>query len=134
VGLVVVGIASDNQAVSRLERDLQSAGLPLESIDVITPDDIDEAPALVRADGAPLLGDGGTSVPGLSTASPVELSADDSLSERLADLDIPDSEMDEYAQALRQGRSVIAYFAKPETLTKAQEVFRGSTVANVRVY
>ncbi|HTV73424.1 MAG TPA: hypothetical protein VME66_06965 [Candidatus Acidoferrales bacterium] len=134
MSLVVVGIAADTQTVHKLEEQLETAGLPLESIDVITPDDFEETPILVRADDAPLLGDPGTSVPGLSSASPVETSADEGLSERLADFDIPDSEADSYAEALRRGRSIVAYFAKPETLTKAQEIFREASVANVRVY
>jgi hypothetical protein len=56
------------------------------------------------------------------------------LSERLADLEIPDSERDGYAQALSAGHSIVAYFAKPDTLGKAQELFRGAMISNVRVY
>lgn len=134
MSLVVVGIAQDPQTVRKLEQELETAGLPLDSIEVIDPDELEETSFLVRADDTPILGDPGTHVPGLSASPAVESSAGDALSERLADFEIPDSEMERYAEALRGGSSIVAYFAKPDTLTKAQELFRGAMVANVRVY
>ena len=134
MSLVVVGIAQDPQTVRKLEQGLETAGLPLDSIEVIAPDEIEEAPAFFRADDTLMLSDAATQVPGLSASPSTESSVSDSLSERLADFEIPDSEMDRYARALRSGQRIVAYFARPETLTTAQELFRGAMVADVRVY
>jgi tRNA A58 N-methylase Trm61 len=58
----------------------------------------------------------------------------ESLSDRLGDLEIPDSEVENYVEALEAGRHIVAYFAKPDTLSKVEELFRNSGLAKVKVF
>ena len=53
----------------------------------------------------------------------------EALSDRLGDLEIPDSEVENYIEALQAGRSIVAYFARPENLAKVEEIFSDSEIA-----
>ncbi len=56
------------------------------------------------------------------------------MSDRLGDLEIPDDEVDNYVDALQAGRSVVAYFAKPETVAQVETIFRASDLVKVKTF
>ena len=56
------------------------------------------------------------------------------MSDRLGDLEIPDDEVDNYVEALEAGRSVVAYFAKAETIDKVSEIFHAVGLAKVKTF
>jgi hypothetical protein len=142
VGLVVTGI-SQSQDVSALEAALRNAGFSLEPLQVISGGGEPEALSHFQANASNgigrdriMLSNGGTGVPGLTGPSSsgrphfrTEASPD-----RLGDLEIPDSQIDNYLDALDAGRSVVAYFAKPTTLTQLEDIFRGAGLAVVRTF
>lgn len=134
MGLVVTGI-SQSKDTSALEAALRGAGLSLEPLQVISGDDaIDK---LARRHAAPdiLLGDGGGGVPGLTgRGNGLVYFRNETIPDRLGDLEIPDSQMENYVEALQAGRSVVAYFAKPETLAKVEDIFRGTSLAKVTTF
>ena len=106
MGFVVVGL-SPNGDLKALRDALGAAALEGERLDVIDGGDIDLIP------GAPvgselLTSDGGMAVPGINTGGGLRIRADDSLVGRLGDFNIPDSETDNYLEALERGRSVVA--------------------------
>jgi len=142
--LVVTGL-SQNGDVTALHKALEEAGLPTDPLQVIGPDaSSDETTSSARVVGAELLtGDepngglltssGGTAVPGLSVAhQSTEYFRDESLADRLGDLEIPDSELDNYLEALERGRSVVVYFAHAGTIDRVEELFRAANLGNVR--
>jgi hypothetical protein len=143
VGLVVTGISQDGNT-DALEKTLANAGLSLEPLQLIGPDDSDahltDVPAEGHIDTRLMTGGGqGTGVPGLSGGA-TGLGAtrryfrNESLSDRLGDLDIPDSEIENYLEALEAGRSIVAYFAHPDTLAKVEEIFRASGLAKIKTF
>ena len=78
----------------------------------------------------------GTAVPGINTP-PTHMPhttffRNEDLEDRLGDLEIPDSEVENYLEALERGRSVVAYFAHAESVEKIEEIFRNANLANVR--
>jgi hypothetical protein len=133
VGLVVTGI-SQNGDITALETALKTAGLPLDPIQLIGPDDSTQgaASSLGMANPGLNIGGGqGTGVPGITSASPTmggstRYFRNEALGDRLGDLEIPDDEVDNYIDALQAGRSVVAYFAKSETLAQVEAIFRSS--------
>jgi len=133
VGLVVTGI-SQNGDTTALEAALKTAGLPLDPIQVIGPDDSTQGAASslgLTNPGLNIGGGQGTGVPGITSAAPAmggstRYFRNEALSDRLGDLEIPDDEMDNYIDALQAGRSVVAYFAKPDTIGKVEEIFRST--------
>jgi tRNA A58 N-methylase Trm61 len=58
----------------------------------------------------------------------------EALDDRLGDLEIPESELDNYVEALERGRSLVAYFARPDTVEKITEIFRNANLMNVRAF
>jgi hypothetical protein len=143
VGFVVTGIAQTTD-IRPLEAALQNAGLSLDPIQLITADEEDlggvQAPATI--DDA-LIGEigTGTGVPGISTKSSSTLPTagstffrNESLSDRLGDLEIPDDEIDNYIEALEAGRSVVAYFAKETNVAQVEGAFRNSGLAKIKVF
>ena len=56
------------------------------------------------------------------------------MSDRLGDLEIPDDEVDNYVETLEAGRSVVAYFAKPENIGQVTDIFRASGLAKVKTF
>ncbi len=143
MGLVVTGI-SQNGDITALEAALKEAGLPLDPIQLIGPDDSTQGSASrggVLGQGGLMMGGGqGTGVPGITSGVPttggsgVSFFRNETLSDRLGDLEIPDDQVDNYVGALEAGRSVVAYFAKPETLALAQAAFQAGGLAKVRVF
>ena len=132
MGLVVTGISQSGDTTA-LEAALKDAGLPLDPIQLIGPDDSTQGAASSQAIKNPglMLGGGqGTGVPGITSGVPTaggyntRVFRNEALWDRLGDLEIPDDEVDNYIEALQAGRSVVAYFAKPENLAQVETIFR----------
>lgn len=143
MGLVVTGISQDGNIIA-LEAALKAAGHALDPIQLIGPDDSTQGMAS-RGLASPgyNLGSGmgsGTGVPGLTSGVPssggygTQFFRNETLSDRLGDLEIPDDEMDNYVEALMAGRHIVAYFAKPDTLDAISEIFRSAGLAKVKVF
>jgi len=131
---VVTGISQDGE-LSAVHASLSAAGLPLDRLQVITPDDEVEAFADRLVDPGYITGDRGNDVPGLTSAGhSVQFFRNEALDDRLGDLGIPESELDNYVDAVERGKTIIAYFARPETIDKAEESFKAASLANVRTY
>jgi hypothetical protein len=140
VGLVVTGI-SQNGDIASLEAALKAAGLPLDPIQLIGPDDSTQgaASSMGLADPGLMTGGGqGTGVPGVTSGVPsaggygTRYFRNEALGDRLGDLEIPDDEVDNYIDALQAGRSVVAYFAKSETVAQVETIFRDGGLAKVK--
>jgi hypothetical protein len=132
VGLVVTGISQSGDTTA-LEAALKAAGLPLDPIQVIGPDDSTQgaASSLGLANPGLMTGGGqGTGVPGVTSGAPTaggygtRYFRNETLSDRLGDLEIPDDEVENYVDALQAGRSVVGYFAKPENIARVEAIFR----------
>lgn len=142
MGLVVTGISQDGDTTA-LESALKAAGLPLDPIQLIGPDDSTQgaASSMGLADPGLMTGGGqGTGVPGITSGVPtpggygVRYFRNEALSDRLGDLEIPDDEVENYVDALEAGRSVVAYFAKPENIAQVTDLFRASGLARVKTF
>ncbi len=134
MGLVVTGISA-NGDIKALEVLLKDAGLPLDPIQLISGEDSTEGVARRQMGARLMTGDRGGYVPGINNSgSGLSYFRNESLSDRLGDLEIPDSEVDNYVQALEAGRSVVAYYAKPQSLSQVEEIFRTSGLAKVKVF
>lgn len=144
MGLVVTGI-SQNGDIAALEAALKAAGLPLDPIQLIGPDDSTQgaASSLGTVNSGLNLGGGqGTGVPGITSISSLgggggaRYFRNEALSDRLGDLEIPDDQVQNYIDALQAGRSVVAYFAKPDTVAQIETLFRSpeSGLARVRTF
>jgi hypothetical protein len=142
VGLVVTGISQDGDTTG-LEAALKAAGLPLDPIQLIGPDDSTQgaASSMGLADPGLMTGGGqGTGVPGITSGNPTaggygtRYFRNEALSDRLGDLEIPDDQVDNYVDALEAGRSVVAYFAKEENLAQVESIFRASGLAKVKTF
>jgi hypothetical protein len=136
MGLVVTGI-SQTSDISALEAALTAAGFGLESVQLVEPGD-DTGPlahGIVSARGSGGL-ETGTGVPGLTSGNqagtPRTFFRDESLLDRLGDFEIPDDEIDNYLEALGAGRSIVAYFAKDDTIDRVEDVFRAAGLAKVK--
>lgn len=136
---VVSGIAPGPE-LPGLEAALAQAGFPLGRLQIVSVED----PGLGGVRG-PLVGDElpfgtvgtGTAVPGLTgppTLAAPQASFNDELLERLADLEIPDDQLANYAEALESGRSVVAYFAEPAGVETISALFRAAGLAKVRTF
>lgn len=132
MAVVVTGL-SQNGDVSTLRAALAAAGLPTSPLQVLNPDD-SQAHLSRGIAGADLLTrDGGTGVPGINnTHRASSFFRDASLSDRLEDLRIPRSEVDNYVQAIERGRSIVAYLAPVDTSDRIEEAFRNANLVNVR--
>jgi len=135
VGLVVTGISQDGD-IKSIEAALTAAGLKLDPIQLIAGDDSTEGVARRQVGTGLITGGGqGTGVPGINTDGPgLTYFRNESLSDRLGDLEIPDSEVDNYVEALEAGRSVVAYFAHEDTVAKVEEIFRAGGLAKVKTF
>jgi hypothetical protein len=134
LGLVVTGILQTGD-IKALESSLKSVGLPLDPIQLISGEDSTEGVARRQIGPRLMTGDNGAHVPGINTSGPgLSYFRNESLSDRLADLEIPDSEVDNYVEALEAGRRIVAYFAKPETLEQVESIFRNSGLAKVKTF
>ena len=147
--LVVTGI-SENPNTSAVEKALRDAGLSLEPLAVYL---AGEAPEVHPDSGARFIytgtdsmrdmlgrGSGGIyatgagSVPGLEVGGSKEYFKRETIDDELSELDIPDSELENYNEAIEAGRAVVAYFARPETVGPVEGIFRDAGFANVRTF
>ena len=142
MGLVVTGISQTGD-VTALEAALKAAGLPLDPIQVIGPDDSTQgaASSMGLSDPGLMTGGGqGTGVPGVTSGTPTaggygtRYFRNEALGDRLGDFEIPDDEIDNYIGALQAGRSVVAYFAKPETRVNVEAAFRASDLVKIKTF
>ncbi len=133
MALVVTGY-STNGDLSVLHAALVSAAFPTSPLQVIAPDDsiANLSRGLVGTDL--YTGGGGTGVPGLGGSRGTPFFRAESLSDRLGDFDIPDSQVEYCIEALGRGRSVVAYFAHADTIDRIEAIFRDSGIINVRRY
>jgi hypothetical protein len=132
MSLVVTGL-SQNGDTSALKTALHDAGISLDPLQVIGPDDSTVGVARGIIGSELYTSEGGTGVPGLNNAhGGRSFFRNETLSDRLGDLEIPDSEVDNYVEALERGKSVVAYFAHVDSIDKVEEIFRGADLANVR--
>ena len=133
MGLVVTALSQTGD-ISGLRAALAGAGLPLDPVQVITEDSAASSLVLGLAGADLLTSDSGTGVPGISSRDQSRpFFRSESLPDRLGDLEIPESELDNYAEALHRGKSIIAYFSKPETVESVIAAFRSDvSLSNVR--
>jgi hypothetical protein len=136
MGLVVTGI-SPSSDIAALEGELTANGFSLEHIQVVEAGD-DTGPmahGIVAARGGGGL-ETGTGVPGLTSGNTSGANQtyfrDESLVERLGDFEIPDDEIQNYVDALAAGRSVVAFFAKDESIEQVEAIFRAAGLARVK--
>jgi hypothetical protein len=142
MGRVVTGI-SQNGDTKALEAALKAAGLPLDPIQVIGPDDSTQgvASSLGLANTGLNIGGGqGTGVPGITGTTSIggggsgsRYFRNEALGDRLGDFEIPDDQIDNYIEALQARRSVVAYFAKPDSIAQVEEIFRRPESGLVRI-
>lgn len=145
---VVTGISQDGNTAA-LEAALTAAGLPLEVFEVLGPEDAEsqvEGSGLV--DTGIITGGGletGTGVPGLSGSGVPGISGPErvaglgdlggnSLWDRLADLAIPDDEVENYAAVLEAGRSIVAYHGDAASIAKVEGLFAGAGLAKIKTF
>ncbi len=134
MGLVVTGILQHGD-IKALEKSLKDAGLPLDPIQLISGEDSTEGVARRQVGPRLMTGDHAGYVPGInSSGAGLQYFRNESLSDRLGDLEIPDSEVENYVEALSSGRSIVAYFAKPESLAQVETIFRNSGLAKVKTF
>jgi hypothetical protein len=134
LGLVVTGILQQGD-IRALETSLKDAGLPLDPIQLISGEDSTEGVARRQTGPRLITGDHAGYVPGInSSGSGLSYFRNESLTDRLGDLEIPDAEVDNYVEALEAGRSIVAYFAKPDTLARVEAIFRDSGLAKVKTF
>lgn len=143
---VVTGISQDGNTAA-LEAALKAAGLTLDAFEVLGPEDADEATDVQAGfvDSSILTGGGletGTGVPGLTgggipgiTSAPrlVDVGSP-SLWEKLADFAIPDDEVENYAQALESGRSIVAFHADSKSVAKVESLFGSNGLTKVKTF
>lgn len=143
---IVTGISQDGDTAA-LESALTAAGLSLELFDVLGPD---ESHASVTGSGlidtSILTGGGletGTGVPGITgrgipgvTSGPriVGSSGGDSMWSALSDLAIPDDEVENYAEALEAGRSIVAFHGNAANVARLESIFRDSGLAKIKTF
>jgi hypothetical protein len=131
MSLVVTGLSPDGN-IAALKAALTSAGISLDPLQLISASDSHESISRGLAGTGLITSDAGTTVPGLGTGGVRPFFRTESITDRLGDLEIPDSEMDNYAEALERGKSVVGYFAHSDTVDKVEEVFKAAGLANVR--
>lgn len=132
MALVVTGL-SQNGDISVLRAALLAAELPTDPLQVIAPDESAMSVARGVIGSELYTHEGGTGVPGLNNNHVgTAFFRGESMPDRLGDLEIPDSEIENYVEALGRGRSVIAYFAHADTVDRVESIFREAALANVR--
>ena len=132
---LVVTALSQNGELTTLKAALRDAGLPLDGLQVIDPQDASVGVSRGVIGGELFTTDSGTGtgVPGINNVHrSSSYFRNESLAERLGDLEIPDGQLDNYVEALERGRFVIAYFAHPDNVDRVETAFRDSSLLNVR--
>jgi hypothetical protein len=146
VPFLVTGISHDGNTTA-LEAALTGAGLSLDHFDVLGPDDSEARVGSSRGlTGSATLSGGlemGTGVPGLTGSGTPGITnathvvggdGSGSLWDRLADLAIPDDEVENYAEALEAGRYIVAYHGTDANIGTLEGIFAGSGLAKVKTF
>jgi hypothetical protein len=147
VPFVVTGISQDGNT-DALEQSLKSAGLSLEQLEVLGPDEADSIATGGHIDTTIITGGGlesGTGVPGLTgsgipgiTSAPrlggVGSTAGDSLWDRLADFAIPDDEVENYVEALEAGSSIVAFHGDTKNVAKVEGLFGSAGLTKIKTF
>jgi hypothetical protein len=143
VPFVVTGISQDGDTTA-LEAALKSAGLSLDLFEVIEPEEA-ETPLTGGIVGSGILTGGGletgtgvpgltgSGVPGITSATRLDLIGD-SLWDKLADLAIPDDEIENYAEALETGRSIAAFHGDSKNVAKVESIFAAAGLTKVKTF
>jgi hypothetical protein len=131
--MVVVGL-SQTEDMGALRAALTASGLSPDDLQSVGPDDAAENLAREAAPSGIITSDRGMSVPGITSGESRPFSYDESLVDRLGDFAIPESEFDNYLQAVERGKTVVAYFAKPDNVDKVTAAFTAANLSNVRQY
>lgn len=132
MGFVVTGLSPTGDT-SALRSALVAAGMPTDALQVIAPDEASTSVARGVIGSDLYTREGGTGVPGLNNNRiGTSFFRGESMPDRLGDFEIPDSEVENYLEALSRGRSVVAYFAHAETVNNIETIFRAADLANVR--
>lgn len=132
MAFVVTGLSSTGDT-SGLRSALIAAGMPTDSLQVISPDEAATSVARGVIGAELYTHEGGTGVPGLNNnRTGTAFFRGESLPDRLGDLEIPDSEVGNYLEALSRGKSIVAYFAQADTIDRIEGLFREVALANVR--
>lgn len=145
---VVTGISQDGDTAA-LEHALKASGLSLEGLEVLGPDDADGLATGGAIDTKIITGSGlesGTGVPGLTGRGTPGIAGagritgatgpqmGESLWEKLADLAIPDDEVENYAEALEAGRSIVGYHGDAKNVAEVEGLFRAAGFAKVKTF
>ncbi len=142
---VVTGISQDGDTAA-LEQTLTAAGLSLEAFEVLGPESTGESHiGAGLVDTSILTGGGletgtgvpgltGSGVPGVSGAPSITQIGTESLWERLADFAIPDDEVENYAEALEAGRSIVAYHADSKSVAKVEGLFSSAGLSKIKTF
>jgi len=153
---VVTGISQDGDTAA-LEHALKASGLSLEGLEVLGPDDADGLATGGAIDTKIITGSGlesGTGVPGLTGRGTPGITGrgtpgiagagritgatgpqmGESLWEKLADLAIPDDEVENYAEALEAGRSIVGYHGDAKNVAEVEGLFRAAGFAKVKTF
>jgi len=134
MGLVVTGL-SQSDDIAALRQALTSAGLAIDRLQSIGPEESAQGVSRGTIAGADILtSDGSMGVPGITGGMHhgQTFFRNESLWDRLGDLEIPEGELDNYVEAVERGRTVVAYFAHDADADKVEELFRGANLTNVR--
>lgn len=141
---VVTGISQDGNTAS-LEAALKAAGLSLSAFEVIGPEATDGHVGGGVAGSGILTGGGletgtgvpgltGSGIPGITSAPRLGDMGGDSLWDKLADLAIPDDEVENYAEALEAGRSLVAFHGDSKNVAKVESLFTGAGLSKVKIF
>ena len=141
---IVTGISQDGNT-DALETALTAAGVQLDAFEVIGPEESDAHVGGGTAESGILTGGGletGTGVPGLTgggipgiTSAPrLGDMGGDSLWDKLADLAIPDDEVENYAEALEAGRSLVAFHGDSKNVAKVEALFAGAGLTKIKTF
>jgi hypothetical protein len=143
VPYVVTGISQDGNTTA-LEAALKGAGLSLDPLEVIGPEDADVPSVSGGIIGSGALTGGletGTGVPGLTGSGTPGISGGPrpdlggpSLWDRLADLAIPDDEVENYAEALEAGRSIVAFHGTSKSVPVLEGLFASNGLTKVKTF
>jgi hypothetical protein len=133
MSLVVTGLSADGN-IDAVKTALTKGGFSLDPLQAIGADDSHEPLSHGLAGGDLITSGVGTTLPGLGHGSGGSFFRNESLSDRLGDLAIPDSEMDNYLEAVERGKTVIAYFAHADSIDAIESIFRAANLLNVRRY
>jgi hypothetical protein len=131
--MVVVGL-SQTEDTSALSAALTAAGLSPDDLQSVGPDDAAENLAREATPSGIITSDRGMSVPGIAGGENRTFFYDESVVDRLGDFGIPEKDFDNYLEAIERGKTIVAYFAKPDNVDKVAAAFTAANLSNVRQY